>query len=348
MSSITFQSRFFLRTIHCSMTSIVICLLILFSGSKANGQVDPHFSQYYMYPHWLNPALTGAINGNYRVGIIHRNQWSGITNAFSTIGLSGDLVTDKKINFGINILRQTAGDAGYGFLDGKFSMSYAGVRFGREGKKIVSFGMQGGFVNRRFDYTKLKAGTQFKDFFGYDPGLPIGESYGKTSATVLDLGAGAFYYDEDPDKKVNFFGGFSASHLNRPRDNFFTYGQDVKWNLRYNLHAGAKVMLSENTSIVPNMVYVKQAAASEFMIGGYFQFMATEDVDFMTGANYRLKDAVYPYLGFNFNNLMIGVSYDVNASSLGQMAKGANSYEFSLMYSDRKGTDKGFFKCPRF
>lgn len=78
MSSITFQSRFFLRTIHCSMTSIVICLLILFSGSKANGQVDPHFSQYYMYPHWLNPALTGAINGNYRVG-----SYTGINGAVS-------------------------------------------------------------------------------------------------------------------------------------------------------------------------------------------------------------------------------------------------------------------------
>ena len=65
----------------------IILIVLLGTVTLAKAQVDPHFSQYYMHPLWLNPALTGAINGDYRVGVINRNQWSSITNAFSTIGL---------------------------------------------------------------------------------------------------------------------------------------------------------------------------------------------------------------------------------------------------------------------
>lgn len=56
----------------------------LLSVSTLKAQVDPHFSQYYMYPSWLNPALTGAFDGDYRVTGIYRSQWGNITNPFAT------------------------------------------------------------------------------------------------------------------------------------------------------------------------------------------------------------------------------------------------------------------------
>jgi hypothetical protein len=108
------------------------------------------------------------------------------------------------------------------------------------------------------------------------------------------------------------------------------------------------VVLSEKASIVPNAVFIKQASSTEFMLGGYLQMGVTDDIDIMGGVNYRVKDAFYPYVGLNFNNIIVGLSYDVNASQLGKAAKGASSYEFSLMFTNRKATDKGFFKCPRF
>ena len=83
------------------------------------------------------------------------------------------------------------------------------------------------------------------------------------------------------------------------------------------------------------------------MLGGYLQMAATDDFDVMGGLNYRVGDAFYPYIGVNFNNLIVGLSYDINASKLGAGAT-ASSYEFSIMYSNKKATDKGYFKCPRF
>ena len=327
----------------------IIFIVLLGASTLVKAQIDPHFSQYYMHPLWLNPALTGAINGDYRVAAIDRNQWSSITNAFSTQGLTGDIVTNKNINFGLSLMQETAGDAGYKYFNGLGSISYSGIKFGKEGLKVISFGMNAGIVSRHFDLSKLQGGDQFVPYFGYNSALPLNENITKPTSTDLDLGAGIAYYDGDPDKQVNFFGGFSAAHLNQPKDEFYSTGSvEAKVPVRYTLHGGARILLSDRQSIVPNAVIMQEGGSRELMLGGYWQVTVIDDVDLMAGANYRVNDAVYPYLGLNFSNLIVGLSYDINASQLGEGAKGASSYEFSLMYTNKKGTDKGYFKCPRF
>ena len=49
----------------------------LFLTTSAMAQ-DIHFSQFGLSPLTLNPALTGAYEGTFRIGGIYRNQWSGI------------------------------------------------------------------------------------------------------------------------------------------------------------------------------------------------------------------------------------------------------------------------------
>jgi len=282
------------------------------------------------------------------VSAVNRNQWSSISKAFSTIGVSGDIATSKDINFGVDILQLTAGDAGFRYLNGQASISYSGIHLGKEGLKTISFGLQGGLLNRRFDFSKLQSGSQFKPFEGYDNSVSVGESFGKPSATTLDLGAGLAYYDGDVDKMVNIFGGIAASHINQPKDAFFSSSSDTKIPIRYTIHGGARIIVSENASLVPNAVFIKQSSSTEIMVGGYGQMAINEQMDIMAGLNYRYQDAVYPYIGLNLDKFIIGLSYDVNTSKLGKAAKAPSSYELSFMYSNRKGTDKGYFKCPRF
>jgi type IX secretion system PorP/SprF family membrane protein len=328
------------------MKKLVTVFLFAVIAQQLYAQVEPHFSQYYMYPLWLNPALTGAIDGDYRVAVIHRDQWKSISNGFTTNAISADFVTKKNVNIGVNLLQQNAGDAGYKYGNGQISLAYTGVRFGKDGDKVVTLALQGGLLSRRFDFSKAQTDNQFNGGT-YDPSIPSGETLGKPSASSLDFGAGAMYYDGDPDKKVNIFAGFSAGHINEPKDPSLSVGEVSKLPVRYTVHGGANIYLSEKANLVPNFLYMKQGTSNEAMIGGYVQMAANTSTDLSAGLNYRLKDAFYPYLGMRYNNFTVGLSYDVNSSQLGKLVNGASSFEISLMYMD-KTRSKGFFKCPRF
>lgn len=316
--------------------------------TKADAQVDPHFSQYYVYPSWLNPALTGAFDGQYRVSGIYRNQWGNISSPFSTFGISGELTTDKNINIGVSVMSQKAGDGGYNYTTAYGSVAYTGVRWGVNETQRLVFGIQAGMIQRRFDRSKLTFGDQWNPVFGYNPGNPSADVLSRTSASAFDIGAGVMYFDAQPGKKANLFAGFSASHLTKPDDKFGATG-DAKFPIRLTGHAGVRIAVSDVFSITPNFLYLSQGSASEKMIGAYGQYKATGDVNLMIGANYRFEDAVSPFLGLTYRNMMIGASYDINTSDLGKLVNGSNSFEISLSIIGRKSTKtpEVEFVCPR-
>jgi hypothetical protein len=65
--------------------------------------------------------------------------------------------------------------------------------------------------------------------------------------------------------------------------------------------------------------------------------------------NYRFNDAFSPYAGFTYKSTVLGISYDVNTSELGKMARGANSFEISLSFVGKRSikTPEAEFVCPR-
>ena len=63
---------------------------------RSAAQTDPHFTQNYTYPMYLNPALTGSSDGEYRVSAIYRSQWGSVGNPYRTTGASFDTRTNKK------------------------------------------------------------------------------------------------------------------------------------------------------------------------------------------------------------------------------------------------------------
>lgn len=332
-------------------TNIIILLLAAFiGGTAAKAQTDPHFSQYYAYPLWLNPGLTGAIDGDYRVTGIYRNQWSNVNSGFSTPGVSADMVTSKNINLGVNLLNQSAAGGAYNYLNGYLSVAYTGLRFGKDGSQRISIGISGGVINRKFNPSKFQSGSQWDDLTNsLNLSIPMNDVLSKNSAMTFDAGAGIMYFDAAPGKKVNVFGGFSAFHLTQPSDPFISGKEGNGLPVRYTVHGGAKINVSEVLSITPNLLYMRQDKSEEKMFGAYAQIRANETTDFLLGANYRVKDAISPYVGVYFKNMVLGASYDVNTSDLSKIAGSANSFELSLTFTGRKSvkTDAVPFVCPR-
>src|SRR5260221_11779678 len=138
-----------------------LCLLLIAGCQLLTAQVDPHFSQYYVYPSWLNPALTGAFDGEYRVSGIYRNQWGNISSPFSTQGLSGEFNTDKNASLGLSVINQKAGNGGYNYTHTYGNFAYTGVRFGANGHQPVVMGLQLGLIRRSFNPSKLTLGDQW-------------------------------------------------------------------------------------------------------------------------------------------------------------------------------------------
>ncbi len=328
-----------------NLVKIIIAGAFLSLGTqRVIAQIDPHFSQYYAHPLWLNPALTGVTDGDYRVSINAKQQWGGVSNSFLTGGASFDMAPVKNLAFGAMVLNQNAGDISYNHLSVLASAAYR-IHFGETGQNMINFGLQAGILNKSFDASKITLGNQFNPVTGYDPNFGISESFASSNTLVPDVNVGVMYFDGNPDQRVNVFAGAVAAHLTRPIDKFL--GTDVRMPIRYAGHGGARIKITDMLDITPNVLYMRQGNAKETSIGAYAKVMLNPEADLMFGTNYRVDDAAIAFFGLNIKNMVFGVSYDFNTSSFNKMARSQGGLELSISFTRRKGIVGPNFFCPR-
>ena len=119
------------------------CLTLIIAG-RLVAQTDPHFTQNYTYPMYINPAMTGGSDGDYRASAVYRTQWGSITDPYRTTGFSFDTRTNRNLALGVQILNQSAGDGGFNYLNASASFAYTGVKFGKDNNQRLVFAMQVG------------------------------------------------------------------------------------------------------------------------------------------------------------------------------------------------------------
>ena len=323
---------------------IALILVLNFAVQQAKSQIDPHFSQYYANPLWLNPALTGVTDGDYRVNINAKQQWSNLNNGYLTAGASFDMAPKKNLAFGGMIINQRAGDIGYNQLNALVSGSYR-IRFGREGDQIINFGLQAGIINKSFDPSKVTLGSQYNPIIGYDPGMGFNENISSSNYLAPDVNAGIMYFDGSGNKNVNVFAGASVSHLTQPKDKFV--GGNARLPMRFTGHGGARIKLSYLLDITPNFIYLKQGDAQEIAAGAYAQLMLNPESDILFGSNYRVDDSAIAFVGLHLKSMVFGVSYDFNTSQLNRATGSRGGLELSIAFTSRKGIVGPNFFCPR-
>lgn len=340
------MKRSFLVTL--ALTLVVVCG---FTSRKATAQVDPHFSQYYAYPLWLNPALTGVMDGDFRLTANYKRQWASITDPYQTEALSFDTYPTKHFAFGATVLHQGAGDGGFQYMNAMGSAAYHAI-LDKAQMNVVSIGLQAGVVDRRFDPNKLKFGDQWNPVSGYDPGAASGENFDETNSTDLDVNVGIVYYNRNPNTKVNPFAGVSLYHLTQPEDPFYTHS-DGKLPMRLNIHGGLRIRLSPRFNLTPQVIYLHQGEdfgngrAHEMVASIYAQYMLSNTADLLFGATVRNKDAAIPFLGFHLGDFTLGMSYDINTSYLEAASLHQGGIELSLSYIRHKKIVDPQFICPR-
>ncbi|TWI99892.1 type IX secretion system PorP/SprF family membrane protein [Mucilaginibacter frigoritolerans] len=314
---------------------------------EANAQVDPHFSQYYANPLWLNPALTGAFDGQTRITANFKNQWAGIANGYTTGGLSMDFHPTDKVGIGLNILDQAAGSAGYNYFTGSLSFGYK-ISVSDDGYKRLHFGLQAGFINRSFSPSKLQLDDQYNPEVGFDPTLPGFENFSATNTFVFDSSVGVFYYDANPDNKVKPFGGVSVAHLTDEKDPFSVDGLKSTLPMRFTVHGGVKINASDFFDITPHLIYIRQQENQIKGLGAYSEFKLQDDNGLILGGMYEINEAAIADVGYHLKNMVIGISYDFNTSALNTATSGQGGFELSLNYIFGKKSNSTADVIPMF
>ncbi len=330
---------------------------------------DAHFTQYFASPLTLNPALTGLVQCDLRVATNYRSQWSSISNnPYTTASFSYDMATLKgKLNngdaLGIGILGMydRSGIGALTNINIGISAAYHKA-LGREKNHTLSLGIQGMLVQKSIDFNKLS----FEDQFNPGSGLseyPTGENIRNTDLTYPDFNAGLMYTGRI-NQHSTAYAGFSYHHITRPVESFMMRTSDStldhRINSRYSAYLGGSFDLNENVVLYASGLFQTQATATEVVLGAAVGFVLNPGYDrefqkstvFYLGGWYRYGDAIAPYVGLEWSKMQLGISYDVNTSSLTPATNGNGAYEISLIFNGcinkRQPGPVYNFACPKF
>ena len=335
----------------------MICLVFLLHVAvlKTIAQ-DLHFSQYFNAPLLVNPANTGfEPDYDYRLGVNYRDQWPSFGNPYKTMSAWGDaqLFGNRFENGWVGI-----GGALYKDVAGSGSLTSNKAHIAVAYHQVLGYNslLSGGFgfsmVNKRVDLTKLTFNSQWTGQF-FDGTQNSQEPFVYSSVYYFDLQLGVNYAYFASDN-VYIEGGFSAMHLNHPKESFYATNTVAdQLPARYTAFLNSRIKIQNLWIVNPNIYVSKMSTAYETVIG----FNANRNLDGEGGAHqlilglyYRSNDAVIPMVGFQLNNTKITLNYDATISSLGVYNSARGAYELSIVLSGNYGNaDKSnkSVRCPK-
>ncbi len=312
----------------------ILAILFICFGLSSQAQ-DIHFSQFYMNPVYLNPALTGDFDGDWRFTANQRSQWRAVSRPFNTMAISAEnregLILPG-LYHAVNIFHDAAGDGNYRTIEMNLSSSYQ--RFlDMDSIHSVTAGLQVGFNHKRIDFSQFSFDDQFNGIY-YDPDLPTIEALTTTSRTGLNLSIGAIYtYQPEARKKIT--AGLAWFNLPQAKQSF--YGNElIKRDKRVVIHAKAIYELNFEWDLQPGIFMQFQGKYKELVIGSNVRYLYKdkkgEFIAPYAGLWFRNKDAVYITAGAYYNDWTAGISYDVNVSQLSPASNVRGGLEFSVQY----------------
>lgn len=319
---------------------------------------DFHFSQFMNSPLSTNPANTGFIpDGDYRMGVNYRNQWSSIMSVpYKTMSVFGDVQVMNRedgngwLGVGGLILRDVAGSGN--LTSTKIYGSVAYHQMLNLGS-LLSLGFNAGWANKQINVTNLKFPDQFDGHF-FDGHLPTSAVLTYNNISYLDIQAG-LNYAYFPNENIYLNAGFSSFHLNRPRESFFDAqpGIDNRIPMRHTAFINGSFKLNEQWIVNPNTYFSLQAKSYEWLIGGNAHYNLSGDGEkiLIGGLYYRSSDAVIPMIGIGLKDYTFTFSYDATISTLRNYNNTRGAFEFSLVRQgafDKFKGNKRDGMCPSF
>jgi type IX secretion system PorP/SprF family membrane protein len=307
---------------------------------------DFHLTQYDAAALNLNPALTGRFDGQHRVHLHYRNQWSAIATRPFTTGLASYDRAFEKWSFGGQFANFQAGAGRYMVNSLLLSASY-NVALDKSSAHQLSMGIQAGGAQKSLNFNNLTFGNQYSELNGggFDPSIANGELGGRESFFIPDVNFGMLYYFAEEQHLLNPFIGVSLFHLNRPKESF--YDQDNKLPMRFVVHGGTKVNLTDRIQLLPKVMFMGEKKAEEITTTLLLHYyLPNSDAFLLFGPTYRNRDAALFEAGLKYGNFIYRVSYDINTSTLRPATNGRGGFELSVTFINKKINPNPVKTCP--
>lgn len=325
---------------------IRICILFLFLNGLTHAQ-DAHLSMYDAAPLFLNPAMTGVVDGSFRLHGQYRTQWKAVNFKPYTSALVSFDMPIKKWGFGVQINNFRAGAGNFNALQGLLSAAYY-IPLDKKKSHILNFGLQGGVTQKSIEYELLSFNNQYTIAQGgsFDQTIVSGENFGAQAKFIPMLNVSALYYFSKPQARLNPFIGVSAFNILQPNESFF--GQSSKLPLRIYTHVGTRINITEIFYLIPKVLIMNQKKFTEqtyALEAGYF--LKGAETHLLAGVIVRAKDAMIVTLGARKDRYIFKLGYDFNISTLSRSSSGRGGFELSFTYIHKKIKKTETKICPR-
>ncbi len=319
------------------LITIVLAVFCLSSTLRAQ---DPHFTQFYANPLYLNPAFAGTawcprLVSNYR------NQWPGLSGTYVTYAASYDQHIEAiSGGIGISVMHDRAGE---GTLNSnRFNAAYS-YHLPVNRHFSIRAALEASVFQKSLDASRLTFGDMIDARYGFI--YDTQESILEPQRTGLDFSAGILAFSK------KFFGGVAVHHLTQPQEGLI--GPNSKLPMKITVHAGAQIPLDrdfKDATISPNILFKQQQNFTQVNMGLYFS-----KGPFVGGIWYRKDDAFIVLVGLeqaskNGPKFKCGYSYDVTVSRLGlSVPKGSHELSVSYVLPCRKRPKRWrTISCPSF
>lgn len=329
------------------MKKHLIIITIIFLGVFRSQSQDAHLSLYDAAPIFLNPAMTGVFEGDWRVHGQFRTQWRAINFKPYTSALISFDKPCKKWGFGGQISNFRAGIGNFNSLQGILSAAYT-TSIDQSKNHNVSFGIQAGINQKSVEYQILTFNNQYSTNNGgeFNTTIDANEDFSGQSLINPVLNAGILYFFAKQESRFNPFLGVSAFNLTQPQESFIDF--DNRLPIRYYAHTGVRINVTETFYVLPKVLYMRQREFQELTLAADFSYyLKGSEIYLLAGAIYRNQDAAILSIGARMDNYIARVGYDVNVSSLTTASNGRGGFEISFTYMGSKDKSTTGKICPR-
>ena len=285
-------------------------------------QQAPMFTNYSNSYACVNPGF-GGLNEGVNVMGIYRDQWTGFKD------MNGNSVAPKTMLF--------SGDMPIPMLKGGASLSIMNDKIGFEenvninmgysfhadlGAGTLGVGLALSMVNRSVDF------SNYHPTVDNDPALPKGEQ----SDMLVDANFGLFWRVPE-----TFYVGLSVTSLfeskGKELSSSATTSASFVGDRTFYLMAGYEYQFNNPMfKLLPSMCIMSDIASTQFNAGARLLY----NNKVWGGINYRFQESVAAMVGFQFNDIQISYSYDIN--TMGLTVQG--SHEICVSYLFKMNLEK--------